>query len=128
MSEGIHPGFSDAQNNEPANWDSQDWAIGEGQIQYLGVQQPSEIKVPGFCPSQRMAQSGSGYSVEAVEVEVVVGVEVWEVVMLVDIVEIVVVDEEAVVDIVVVVEDVVDFVVVVEVVGVSGLQQKSPRL
>ena len=121
----MHPGFSDAQNNEPANWDSQDWAIGEGQTQYLGVQQPSEIKVPGSSPSQRIAQSGSGYSVEAVEVTV--GVEVSAVVMLVDVVELVVV-EEAVVDIVVVVEDVVDFVVVVEVVGVSGLQQKSPRL
>ena len=120
----MHPGFSDAQNNEPANCDSQDWAIGEGHIQYLGVQQPSEIKVPGFCPSQRMAQLGSGYSVEAVEVTV--GVEVSVVVVLVDVIKIVVVDEEAVVDIVVVVEDVVDFVVVVEVVGVSGLQQKSP--
>ena len=88
MSESTHPGFSDAQNNEPANWDSQDWAIGEGQIQYLGVQQPSEIKVPGTCPSQRMAQLGSGYSVVVVEVVVVV-VEIVVVVVDVKVVEMV---------------------------------------
>ena len=35
------------------------------------MQQPSEIKVPGSCPSQRMAQLGSGYSVVVVEVVVV---------------------------------------------------------
>ena len=70
----MHPGFSDAQNNEPANWDSQDMAIEEGQTQYLGVQQPSEIKVPASCPLQRMAQLGSGYSVVVVEVTVVVEV------------------------------------------------------
>ena len=86
MSESIHPGKSDAQNNEPANWDSQDWAIGEGHIQYLGVQQPSEIKVPGTCPSQRMAQLGSGYSVVVVEVVVV---EIVVVVVDVKVVEVV---------------------------------------
>ena len=45
------------------------------------MQQPSETKVPGFCPSQRIAQlgSGSGYSVVIVEVTVVV--EVFEVVV-----------------------------------------------
>ena len=121
----MHPGFSDAQNKEPGNWDSQDRAIGEGHTQYLGVQQSSEIKVPGSCPSQRMAQLGSGYSVEAVEVTV--GVEVSVVVVLVVVMGVVVLVVVGV-DIVVVVEDVVDFVVVVEVVGVSGLQQKSPRL
>ena len=52
------------------------------QIQYLGVQHPSETTSPGLAPSQRMSQSGSGYSA---------------------VVEIVVVDVEEVVDFVVVV-------------------------
>ena len=84
----MHPGIFDAQNNEPANCDSQDWAIGEGQTQYLGMQQPSEIKVPAFCPSQRMAQLGSGYSVVVVEVVVVV-VEIVVIVVDVEVVEVV---------------------------------------
>ena len=84
----MHPGFSDAQNNEPANWDSQDMTIGEGHIQYLGVQQPSEIKVPGTSPSQRMVQSGSGYSVVVVEVVVVV-VEIVVAVVAVKVLEVV---------------------------------------
>ena len=84
----MHPGFSDAQNKEPANWISQDMDIGEGQTQYLGVQQPSEIKVPGTSPSQRMVQSGSGYSVVVVEVVVVV-VEIVVVVVDVKVVEVV---------------------------------------
>ena len=67
-----------------------------------------------------MSQSGSGYSVvvlfAVVDMDVVVGVVIASVVV-----------EELVVDMVVlVVEDVVDTVVaVVDVVGVSGLQQKS---
>ena len=39
------------------------------------MQQPSETMVPALAPSQRMSQSGSGYSVVVVllDVEVVVG-------------------------------------------------------
>ena len=76
------------------------------QIQNLGVQQPSETMVPALAPSQRMSQSGSGYSAVVVLLDVVVDIEA-----------VVVVVVEVVVGIVV--------VVVVEVVGFSGLQQKS---
>ena len=69
------------------------------------MQQPSETKSPGLAPSQRMSQSGSGYSAVVVLLDVVVDAE-----------EVVVNVVEVVVGIVV--------VVVVEVVGFSVLQQR----
>ena len=71
------------------------------------MQQPSDTNSPGLAPSQRMSQSGSGYSAVVVLLEAVVDAE------------------EVVVNVVEVVDGTV-VVVVVEVVGVSWLQQKSP--
>ena len=99
----MHPAFCAAQNSDPAG--AQVITAVDGQTQYLGVQQPSEMNVPTSCPSQRNSQSGSGYSVVVV-------------LLLLAAVDMVVV-EEAVVDVALVVE--VEDIIVVE--GFSSSQQ-----